>query len=193
MKQSLTQTSRDKTNTVGGSYQQEDATCYSSSAKLYLATAQQHSTHTPSHDRKLKLQNSSHSPCPFSFFGSSYKSYTMTYVTLVSSELVKQTLRNQQKFLGNLIMATFDFDYWWLTVSIEDSLTKALLKDWFKESGFTSRDALMRLDYQNFQPGLLLRSKGAILCAVKRLGEFSHGYFYHASFILNAAFFFIGV
>ena len=67
------------------------------------------------------------------------------------------------------------------------------LKDWFIETGLTSRDASIGLDFQHLQPVLLLGYEGAITIAVERLVEFSDRYFYHASFILNAAFFFIGV
>ena len=90
-------------------------------------------------------------------------------------------------------MATFNFNYWWASVGIEDLQAKILLKNWFREKGLTTRDALMGLQLRDLPPKLLSDWKLAILSAVKRLCEFTHRYFYHASFILNAAFFCIGV
>ena len=84
-------------------------------------------------------------------------------------------------------MATFNFDVWWATVTIGNELAEILARKWLLDSGFDSRDALTGLELQHLQLEL------PIVAAVKRLGEFSHRYFYHASFILNAAFFCIGV
>ena len=90
-------------------------------------------------------------------------------------------------------MATFNFDYWWALVGIEDLTAKMQLGDWFIRSGLTTRDALIALDFQSLEPGLLLGWDEAIMISVKRLGELSHRYFYHAPFIQNAASFCIGV
>ena len=90
-------------------------------------------------------------------------------------------------------MTDFDFDCWWAGVCIEDLSTKMQLEDWFIESGLTTRDKLIRFDFQHLQSDLLDGWETAVIIAVQRLGEFSHRYFYHASFILNSAFFCIGV
>ena len=89
-------------------------------------------------------------------------------------------------------MTTFDYDNWWDGVCIEDLSVKMQLEDWFLESGLTS-NILIGFDFQQLQLELFNGWETAVIIAVQRLGEFSHRYFYHASFIPNAAFYCIGV
>ena len=90
-------------------------------------------------------------------------------------------------------MTTFNFYHWWAGVRIENLFAKMQLEDWCIESGLTTPDALIKFDFQHHRLELLYGHEQAITIAVTRLGELSHRYLYHASFILNAAFFCIGV
>ena len=91
-------------------------------------------------------------------------------------------------------MTTFNIDHWRALVCIEDNLSvKMQSEDWFLESWLATREAVIGLNFQHLPQGLDLRWMDLITLGVKRFGEFSHRYFYHASFILNAAFFCISV